>query len=109
MVDFFNCGSHFTLVRQHVFREKICPPEYISPSAFKAELNEAGFEALDYRGFDFKPYQGYLFMSNLRPIIDPCFVQERFSRFLEAKVVPRLPGLNLLGYRVYVRCRKRGA
>lgn len=108
VVDFFNCQSHFTLVRRHLFREKINPPEYISPLAFKADLNQAGFEVQAYRGFDFKPYQGYLFMSRLQPIIDPCFVQERFSRFLESKVVPRLPGLSLLGYRIYVRCRKGG-
>jgi SAM-dependent methyltransferase len=107
VVDFFNCQSHFTLVRRHLFREKINPPEYISPLAFKADLDDTGFEVQAYRGFDFKPYQGYLFMSSLRPIIDPCFVQERFSRFLEANVVPKLPGLSLLGYRIYVRCRKR--
>jgi SAM-dependent methyltransferase len=107
VVDFFNCRSHFTMVRRHLLKEKIMPPEYISPSAFKAELNNAGFDIQAYRGFDFKPYQGYLFMSSLRSIIDPCFVQERFSNFMESKVVPRLPQLSLLGYRIYVRCRKR--
>ncbi len=106
-VDFFNCRSHFTLIRRHLFKERIEPPEYISPLAFKTELEEAGFEVQDYRGFDFKPYQGYLFMSDKRPIIDPCFVQERFSRFMESKVVSKLPRMGLLGYRVYVRCRKR--
>ncbi len=107
VVDFFNRMSHFTIVRRHLLRETISPPEYVSPIAFRAELEDAGFEVLEYRGFDFKLYQGYLFMSRLRPIIDPCFFQERFSRFLESRVVPRLPGLGLLGYRIYVKCRKQ--
>lgn len=107
VVDFFNRMSHFTMVRKHLFREAINPPEYVSPLAFRAELDDAGFEVLEYRGFDFKLCQGYLFMSRLRPIIDPCFFQERFSRFLESRVVPRLPQMSLLGYRVYVKCRKR--
>ncbi len=108
VVDFFNRMSHFTIIRKHLFREAINPPEYVSPLAFRAELERAGFEVLAYRGFDFKLCQGYLFMSSLRPIIDPCFVQERFSRFLESRVVPRRPWMSLLGYRVYVRCRKKG-
>jgi len=108
VVDFFNRMSHFTIVRKHIFRESINPPEYVSPLAFRSELEDAGFEVLEYRGFDFKLCQGYLFMSRLRPIIDPCFFQERFSRFLESKVVPRLPQMSLLGYRVYVKCRNKG-
>ncbi|HSD57546.1 MAG TPA: methyltransferase domain-containing protein [Methanotrichaceae archaeon] len=108
VVDFFNRMSHFTIIRRHLFREAINPPEYVSPLAFRAELERAGFEISTYRGFDFKLCQGYVFMSRLRPIIDPCFVQERFSRFMESRVVPRMPGLSLLGYRVYVKCRKRG-
>lgn len=107
VVDFFNRLSHFTIVRKHIFRESIDPPEYVSPLAFRTELEDAGFDVLEYRGFDFKLCQGYLFMSRLRPIIDPCFFQERFSRFLESRVVPRLPLMSLLGYRVYVKCRKR--
>lgn len=106
VVDFFNRVSHFTLIRKHLLREEIRPPEYISPAEFKSQLEDAGFEILDYRGFDYKPYQGYLFMSSWRRIIDPCFVQERFTQFLEARVVPKLPGLSLLGYRIYVRCKK---
>jgi ubiquinone/menaquinone biosynthesis C-methylase UbiE len=108
VVDFFNSKSHFTIIRKHLFREAINPPEYVSPLEFRAELERAGFEILAYRGFDFKLCQGYLFMSRLRPIVDPCFVQERFSRFMESRVVPKMPGLSLLGYRVYVKCRKRG-
>ncbi len=107
VVDFFNRISHFTLVRKHLLREEIRPPEYISPSEFKSHLLDAGFEILDYRGFDYKPYQGYLFMSRWRQIIDPCFVQERFTRLLEAKVAPKLPELSLLGYRIYVKCVKK--
>lgn len=108
VVDFFNQLSHFTLVRRHIFKEAINPPEYIAPRAFREGLEEAGFEILEMRGFDFKPCQGYLFMSRLRPIIDPGFIQERFSRFLEAKVVPRVPEISLLGYRIYVKCIKSG-
>lgn len=107
VVDFFNSASHFTVVRRRLFKEAINPPEYVSPLAFRSTLEDAGFEVLTYRGFDFKLCQGYLFMSSLRPIIDPCFVQERFSRFLEAHVLPKIPELSLLGYRVYVKCLKR--
>lgn len=107
VVDFFNRISHFTIVRRHILREAINPPEYISPLAFRSELEDAGFEVLTYRGFDFKLCQGYLFMSSLRPIVDPCFVQERFSRFMESHIVPKIPELSLLGYRVYVKCQKR--
>lgn len=104
VVDFFNSASHFTLLRKHLFREAINPPEYVSPSAFLAELEDAGFQIITYRGFDFKPYQGYLFMSRWRKLLDPFFLQERLSRFIENKVVPRLPWLNLFGYRIYVKC-----
>jgi ubiquinone/menaquinone biosynthesis C-methylase UbiE len=104
VVDFFNSASHFTLVRKHLFREAINPPEYVSPSDFLAELQDAGFQIITYRGFDFKPYQGYLFMSRWQKLVDPFFFQERLSRFIETKVVPRLPWLSLFGYRIYVKC-----
>ncbi len=106
VVDFFNCHSHFTLLRKYFKREPINPPEYVSPTGFTRGLEDAGFQVIARRGFDFKPCQGYLFMSRLRPLVDPCFVQEKFSRFLEAKVVPRHPELIRLGYRIYVKCRR---
>lgn len=106
VVDFFNSASHYTIVRRHLFREAINPPEYVSPSAFLAELEGAGFRIVAYRGFDFKPCQGYLFMSRWRKLVDPFFLQERLSRFIEARIVPRLPGLSLFGYRIYVKCVK---
>ncbi len=106
VVDFFNSVSHFTILRKHLLRENIRTPEYISPNEFRSHLKSAGFEVLDYRGFDFKPYQGYLFMSRWRQILDPCFIQERFTRIIEAKMVPKHPGLSLLGYRIYVKCMK---
>lgn len=106
VVDFFNSMSHFTIIRKRLFGEAINPPEYISPLAFRSEIEDAGFDVLTYRGFDFKLCQGYLFMSRLRPIVDPCFVQERFSRFMESHVVPKIPELSLLGYRIYVKCQK---
>ena len=107
MVDFFNRISHYTLLRKHLFRESINPPEYVSPSEFQESLESAGFQVQAYRGFDFKPCQGYLFMSRWRPVVDPCFLQERLSRFLESKVVCRWSKLNLLGYRIYVKCIKK--
>ena len=106
MVDFFNQQSHYTKVRKTLFKEAINPPEYISPSSFKTQLEDAGFKLLTFRGFDYKPYQGYLFMSRWRKLVDPCFVQERFSRFVEARVVPRIPGISRYGYRIYVKCVK---
>ncbi len=106
VVDFFSRISHYTLIRKHIFRESINPPEYVSPAEFQRALEDAGFAVLACRGFDFKPCQGYLFLSRWRPIIDPCYFQERLSRFLERKVLPGRPGLNLLGYRIYVKCIK---
>lgn len=107
VVDFFNSASHFTLVRKHIFREAINPPEYVTPSDFLADLKDAGFQIITYRGYDFKPYQGYLFMSRWRRLLDPFFFQERLSRFVETRVVPGLPWLSLFGYRIYVKCAKK--
>jgi ubiquinone/menaquinone biosynthesis C-methylase UbiE len=107
VVDFFSRISHYTLIRKHLFREPINPPEYVSPAEFQRALEDAGFAVLACRGFDFKPCQGYLFLSPWRKVIDPCYFQERLSRFLERKVLPRRPGLNLLGYRIYVKCIKK--
>lgn len=107
VVDFFNRISHYTLVRKHLFGESINPPEYVSPSEFRRELASAGFQVLGYHGFDFKPCQGYLFMSRWRSLVDPLFVQERLSRFLESRVAPGNRALSLLGYRIYVKCIKK--
>ncbi|MDD1751304.1 MAG: class I SAM-dependent methyltransferase, partial [Methanothrix sp.] len=106
VVDFFSRISHYTLIRKHLFREPINPPEYVSPAEFQSSLQEAGFAVLSFRGFDFKPCQGYLFMSRWRPIIDPGFFQERLSRLLVRRMLPG-KGLNLLGYRIYVKCIKK--
>jgi ubiquinone/menaquinone biosynthesis C-methylase UbiE len=107
VVDFFSRTSHYTLIRKHLFREPIKPPEYVSPSEFQRALENAGFSVLACRGFDFKPCQGYLFLSHWRRVIDPGYFQERLSRYLERRVLPRQPGLNLLGYRIYVKCIKK--
>ena len=107
VVDFFNCISHYTLIRKHLFRESINPPEYISPSEFRKCLESAGFQVQTYHGFDFKPCQGYLFMSRWRPVVDPGFWQEKISSYLERRIIPRLPKANLLGYRIYVKCIKK--
>jgi hypothetical protein len=105
-VDFFNELSHFNLLRKFLLSEKIAPPEYISPSSFRSLLEDAGFEVQAYRGFDYKPYQGYLFMSKWAGLLDPGFIQERFSRMVETRLATWLPALNLFGYRIYVRCIK---
>lgn len=107
VADFFSRTSHYTLIRKHLFREPIEPPEYVSPAEFHGALEEAGFAVLSCRGFDFKPCQGYLFLSPWRRFIDPGYFQERLSRYLECNVLPRRPGLNLLGYRIYVKCIKK--
>ena len=107
VVDFFSRISHYTLIRKHLFREPINPPEYVSPAEFQRALEDAGFAVLDCRGFDFKPCQGYLFQSRWRMIIDPGFFQEKLSHFLERKVLPGRQRLNLLGYRIYVKCIKK--
>jgi ubiquinone/menaquinone biosynthesis C-methylase UbiE len=107
VVDFFNRISHYTLARKHIFGESINPPEYVSPSEFNKELADAGFQVLGYRGFDYKPCQGYLFMSRWRPLVDPLFVQERLSRFLECNIMQGSQALSLLGYRIYVKCFKK--
>ncbi|MEI8003927.1 MAG: class I SAM-dependent methyltransferase [Methanothrix sp.] len=107
VVDFFSRISHYTLIRKHIFREPINPPEYVSPAEFYGALEEAGFAVLACRGFDFKPCQGYLFLSRWRPIVDPGFFQERLTRFLERRVLPGRHRLNLLGYRIYVKCIKK--
>lgn len=105
IVDYFNSSSHFTRFRKHFMREDIHEPEYISPMHFERLLSKSGFHITAKMGFDFKPFQGYLFMSRLRAL-DPCFVQERFTRFMERSVVPRHPKLSDLGYRIYVKCEK---
>jgi ubiquinone/menaquinone biosynthesis C-methylase UbiE len=107
VVDFFSRISHYTLIRKHLFREPINPPEYVSPAEFQRALEEAGFAVLVCRGFDFKPCQGYLFQSRWRMIIDPCYFQERLSGFLERRIMPEHKRLNLLGYRIYVKCIKK--
>jgi len=103
-VDFFNRTSHFTRLRR-LSGERIEPPEYMSPDDFNCLLEGSGFRVVDQRGFDFKPFQGYLFMSRLR-VLDPGFIQEKFSRLMETRVIPRLSRASRLGYRIYVRCRK---
>jgi ubiquinone/menaquinone biosynthesis C-methylase UbiE len=107
VVDFFNQGSHFSWVRQHLLRERLEPPEYISYTDFNADLEKIGFKISDHLGFDYKPYQGYLFQSRMRPIIDPFFIQERFTRLVEARLIPKIPKLSLFGYRIYVKCVKK--
>lgn len=106
VVDFFNQASHYTLVRKHIFKETIKPPEYVAPAEFYRELEEAGFTVVSCRGFDFKPCQGYLFLSPWRGVIDPGHIQERLSVFLERRIEPGRV-LNLLGYRIYVRCIRK--
>jgi hypothetical protein len=46
-------------------------------------------------------------MSSWRPVVDPYFLQEKLSSYLERRIIPRLPKANLLGYRIYVKCIKK--
>jgi ubiquinone/menaquinone biosynthesis C-methylase UbiE len=107
VVDFFSRVSHYTLIRKHLLKEEIRSPEYVSPGEFERALEDAGFAVLACRGFDFKPCQGYLFLSRWRKIIDPGFFQEKLSRFLERRLLPKRQSLNLLGYRIYVKCVRK--
>jgi len=105
-VDFFNRSSHYTLIRRHIFKESIRPPEYMTAAEFYGALEEAGFAVVSCRGFDYKPCQGYLFLSPWRAMIDPGYIQERLSTILERRIDPGC-SLNLFGYRIYVRCVKK--
>jgi len=107
VVDLFSKVSHYTLIRKHLLKEEIRAPEYVSPREFQRALEDAGFAVLACRGFDFKPCQVYLFLSRWRPIIDPGFFQERLSRYFERRILPKKPGLNLLGYRIYMKCIRK--
>jgi SAM-dependent methyltransferase len=42
VLDCFNRISHYTLLRKYLFREPINPPEYVSPTDFRQELEDAG-------------------------------------------------------------------
>jgi ubiquinone/menaquinone biosynthesis C-methylase UbiE len=106
VVDFFNRASHYTLIRKHLFRESIKPPEYVTTEEFYRSLGDAGFAVVSCRGFDFKPCQGYLFTSPWRTLIDPHHFQERLSSFVEDRLLPG-SSLNLLGYRIYVKCIRK--
>ena len=75
VVDFFNQALHYTLVRKHIFKETIKPPEYMTPAEFYRSLEEAGFVIVSCQGFDFKPCHGYLFLSRWRGMIDPGYIQ----------------------------------
>ena len=106
VVDFFNRASHYTLIRKHLFRESIKPPEYVTSAEFYRSLSDAGFAVTSCRGFDFKLCQGYLFMSPWRSLIDPGHFQERLSCFVERRLSPGRV-LNMLGYRIYVKCIRK--
>jgi hypothetical protein len=78
----------------------------MTAAEFYGALEEAGFAVVSCRGFDYKPCQGYLFLSPWRAIIDPGYIQERLSTILERRIDPGC-SLNLFGYRIYVRCVKK--
>ena len=83
------------------------PPKYISPFWFINQLKKLGFNMVSYRGFNFGLFSGYryLFMDRWK-IFNPFFIQKRWSRFIERKIVPHMPKISFLGHRIYVKCRK---
>ena len=107
IIDAFSMFSPSILVTSFLRLSNIPPPRYISPFWFIRELKNTGFDIISYRGFNFTLFTGYryLLMGKYK-IFDPYFVQERWSRFIENKMVPRLNKISFLGHRIYVKCRK---
>jgi SAM-dependent methyltransferase len=104
--DFVNPFSHTVLVGEMGKFLKFSG-YYMSPSSYKEQFEAAGFKAVDYQGFDYRPIQGNVLLGApkwLRVLLNPSFVQERFTRLIETRVVPALPSLSFLGHRVYVKC-----
>jgi SAM-dependent methyltransferase len=105
IIDYFNRLSPSGIAMQILHRPLPNPPKNLSPFWFTKKLREAGFSIFTYRGYDFKPLSGYLFMSRWKHL-DPGFIQDRFSSFIEKKIVPHIPIISLFGHRIYVKCRK---
>lgn len=84
------------------------PPRYVSPLWFVREIKKFHFTVISYRGFNFGLFAGYKYLLRGRwNVFDPCFIQERWSRFIETKIVPHVEKISFLGHRVYVKCQKR--
>ncbi len=100
VVDFFSRASHTTLLRKLLRRRVAPPPKIIFPLWFIRGLKRAGFTIVSYRGYDFKPYQGRTFDSKFALVRMTGKITERFSRFIEMKIVPYVPIVSLLGGRI---------
>lgn len=107
ITDFFNKLSPSIVATSILHQSYTKPPKYISPFWFSKELKKVGFDMLSYHGFNFCLFTGYryLFMGKWK-IFDPFFIQERWSRYIEKKIVPKIPRMSLFGHRIYVKCRK---
>lgn len=107
IIDFFNKLSPSIVATSILHQSYTKPPKYISPFWFSKELNKVGFNVLSYHGFNFTFFTGYryLFMGK-RKIFDPFFIQERWSRYIEKKILPKIPRMSLFGHRIYVKCGK---
>ncbi len=107
IIDFFNKFSPSIVLSSLLHPSSTKPPKYVSPFWFIKELKKVGFKIIQYQGFNFSLFTGYryLFMHRWR-ILDPYFIQERWSSFVERKVIPHIDKISLLGHRVYIKCEK---
>lgn len=109
IIDCFNRFAPSIMVVSLLDRSRTKPPKYVSPLWLIDETKQADFKVIAYRGFNFGLFSGYryLLMGRWR-VFDPWFVQERWSRFVEKKIVPNVDKISLFGHRVYVKCIKQG-
>lgn len=106
--DIFNKFLPKTILKS-ILQDKMFPksPKYNSPFWIIQRLKMAGFDSFSYRGYDFKPTAGYLTYRGALKILNPGFIQERISNYIEKKIVARVRFLNLLGSRIYIKCKTK--
>lgn len=105
-IDFFNKFSPKVMARSILQRDLSNSPKHISPFWFIKELKKIGFDLITYRGYDFRPISGNQSYRGRLKHFNPGFIQEKFSRFIEKKVVSHVPIMSLFAYRSYIKCRK---
>ena len=105
IIDFFNRLSPILIAMSILHRPLPNPPQNVSPFWFARELRKTGFNLLTIRGYEFKALPRHAFLTKWKHL-DPGFIHEKFSRFIEKKIVPKIPVISLFGRRIYVKCRK---